>query len=322
MGTTGLHPKMRWFRGVALIAIGVAGLSMLAACGSSSEEDWESDGVRIDPDDPEVEDAEELWDEGPPAEEGPIEEEDPTSGDGLGELQLELSGRPGFQMPFPCGQVWSGQTRSKHSPVNAIDFNRANDIGDKVVASAAGTVSVVGNTGSKSYGRWIEIKHGSGWTTRYAHLSSQRVSVGQKVARGHWIGNVGSTGGSSGPHLHFEQRRNGTPVKISMNGSYAFYFGTRSYKSNNCSGGGSSDPRGTVRTAGAALTIRSGPGTTFKKVGSVANNSTVTIKCQKKGQAVSGTFGTSKLWDNIGTGYVSDAYIFTGSDGQVAPTCK
>ena len=49
--------------------------------------------------------------------------------------------------------------------------------------------------------------------------------------------------------------------------------------------------------------------------------SCVTIRCQKRGQSVTGTYGTSTLWDNIGTGFVADAYISTGSDGQVAPTC-
>jgi hypothetical protein len=48
----------------------------------------------------------------------------------------------------------------------------------------------------------------------------------------------------------------------------------------------------------------------------------VTITCQKHGSSVNGTYGTTTLWDFIGTGYVSDAYVSTGSDGQIAPTCK
>ncbi|SDH96702.1 Peptidase family M23 [Actinokineospora alba] len=145
---------------------------------------------------------------------------------------------PGFQMPFPCGQVWSGQTRSDHSPANAVDFNRTDDLNDPVVASAGGTVSRSESEGDVSYGQWIEIDHGSGWRTRYAHLSVRRVSVGQSVSIGQLIGNVGSTGGSSGPHLHFEQRLNGVAQKIVFNGSQIFYWGTRSYTSNNRCGGG------------------------------------------------------------------------------------
>jgi len=148
---------------------------------------------------------------------------------------------PNFQVPFPCNQTWEGQTRSDHSPANAVDFNRANDDGDAVVASSSGTVSRVANEGSTSYGKWIEINHGGGWTTRYAHLSAQRVSVGQSVSTGQTIGNVGSTGGSTGPHLHFEERLNGSAVKAKFNGTTALYWGSKSYKSNNSCGGGSDD---------------------------------------------------------------------------------
>jgi hypothetical protein len=56
-------------------------------------------------------------------------------------------------------------------------------------------------------------------------------------------------------------------------------------------------------------------------VGSVDDGAQVTIKCQTHGTSVTGTYGTTTLWDFIGTGYVSDAYVSTGSDGQVAPTC-
>ena len=102
---------------------------------------------------------------------------------------------PNFQMPFPCGQVWSGQTRTNHSPQNSVDFNRANDEGDTVVAAAAGTVSVVRNLGDTSYGKYVVIDHGGGWSSLYAHLNSYSVSVGQSVASGKSIGTVGSTGG-------------------------------------------------------------------------------------------------------------------------------
>ncbi|MGH3757959.1 M23 family metallopeptidase [Actinophytocola sp.] len=150
----------------------------------------------------------------------------------LGPAQ-EASAAPAYQMPFPCGQAWSGQTRTNHSPANAVDFNRTNDNGDPVAASAAGRVSRVANEGSTSYGRWIEIDHGSGYTTRYAHLSAQRVAVGDRVARGQLIGNVGSTGGSTGPHLHFEERSGGSAARIVFNGSQIFYWGTRTYTSRN-----------------------------------------------------------------------------------------
>ncbi|MBA3539401.1 MAG: peptidoglycan DD-metalloendopeptidase family protein [Deltaproteobacteria bacterium] len=228
---------------------------------------------------------------------------------------------PHFQVPFPCGQVWAGQTRTEHSPQNSVDFNRTNDTGDTVVASAGGTVSVVGNLGSTSYGRWIEIRHGNGFTTRYAHLSSQSVSVGQTVRLGQKIGTVGTTGGSTGPHLHYEQRQNGTAVRAKFDGATAFYFGTRNYKSDNACGATGGGATGQINTAGTRLTVRAGASTSSASVGTVGDGSFVTIRCQKTGTSVTGTYGTSNLWDFIGNGYVADAYVSTGSDGRVAPNC-
>ncbi|MFD1423238.1 SH3 domain-containing protein [Laceyella tengchongensis] len=75
-------------------------------------------------------------------------------------------------------------------------------------------------------------------------------------------------------------------------------------------------------TSGASVNVRSGPGTSYAIVGSVADGQKVTITCQKRGETVTGTYGTSNLWDYIGTGYISDTYVYTGSDGQVAPTCS
>jgi hypothetical protein len=255
------------------------------------------------------------WDEGPPEGEQGGDEE-------IGSASEELAGAPLFQLPFPCGQVWAGQTRTDHSPVNSIDFNRADDIGDNVVAASGGSVSRVENEGSVSYGRWVEIDHGSGYRTRYAHLNSQTVVVGQSVSKGQKIGTVGSTGGSSGPHLHYEQRLNGTAQQPVFNGSTALFFGTKNYTSNNSCGGGGGGVTGIVNTSGISLTVRSGPSTGSAAVGSVADGAHVNITCQKHGTSVTGTYGTTTLWDFIGNGYVSDAYISTGSDGQVAPTCQ
>jgi hypothetical protein len=237
------------------------------------------------------------------------------------EVSVIYAGMPAFQVPFPCGQVWAGQTRTNHSPPRAVDFNRTNDYGDTVVAAASGTVTRVENLGSVSYGRWIEIAHGNGYRTRYAHLSVQSVKVGQTVRRGQKIGAVGNTGGSTGAHLHYEQRLNGVAVSAVFNGRTALYYGTKNYTSQNSCSTGGSGVTGRVNTAGAALTVRAGASTSTAAVGSVADGATVTISCQKRGQTISGTYGSSSLWDKIGAGYIADAYVSTGSDGQVAPTC-
>jgi hypothetical protein len=85
--------------------------------------------------------------------------------------------------------------------------------------------------------------------------------------------------------------------------------------------GGAGVP-GRVNTSGISLNVRSGTSLSSSIVGHVADGSYIAIRCQKRGGSVSGTYGTTTLWDKIGAGYVSDAYVSTGSDGQVAPTCQ
>jgi len=77
--------------------------------------------------------------------------------------------------------------------------------GSPVVATAAGTVVRSGWDGA--YGNVVEVAHIEGFTTRYAHLSKRIVLEGQKVARGDTVGLLGSTGRSTGPHLHYEVMR-------------------------------------------------------------------------------------------------------------------
>ncbi|MGI9364150.1 MAG: M23 family metallopeptidase [Rhizobiaceae bacterium] len=88
---------------------------------------------------------------------------------------------------------------------SGLDFSARR--GTPVHATATGTITKAGRKGG--YGKLIEIDHGDGITTRYAHLSKIRVKIGQRVAKGKVIGNVGSTGRSTGPHLHYEVRRGG-----------------------------------------------------------------------------------------------------------------
>jgi hypothetical protein len=83
-------------------------------------------------------------------------------------------------------------------------------------------------------------------------------------------------------------------------------------------GGGAS---GRVNTSGAPLTIRASASTSSAAVGSLADGTFITIRCQARGQSVTGTYGTSTLWDRTGGGFVADSYVSTGSDGRVAPTC-
>lgn len=94
------------------------------------------------------------------------------------------------------------------------EFHTGQDIeapwGVAVVAGASGRVSFVG--WQNGYGQLVVVDHGGGLTTRYGHLSHIDVELDQTVSRGQLLGKVGSTGRSTGPHLHYEVRINDQPV--------------------------------------------------------------------------------------------------------------
>ena len=98
-----------------------------------------------------------------------------------------------------------GRGPAMHS---GLDFRSGH--GDPVRATANGKVVTAGWNGG--YGKMVEIDHGNDITTRYGHLSEIDVKVGQTVRVGQTIGRVGSTGRSTGPHLHYETRIDGDAV--------------------------------------------------------------------------------------------------------------
>ena len=89
----------------------------------------------------------------------------------------------------------------------AIDIS--NGAGGAILAADAGVVAVAGWVDGYGYGNRVMIDHGNGFVTLYAHLSVVQVRVGQRVGRGDVIGQMGSTGRSTGTHLHFEIRQGG-----------------------------------------------------------------------------------------------------------------
>ena len=109
---------------------------------------------------------------------------------------------------------------SKHS--TRYGYTKGIDIagGGNILAAASGTVETATNLGNTSFGKYVVIKHDSGYRSLYAHLSSYSVSVGQKVSQGQKIGVMGSTGNSSGTHLHFEYE-GADPWKTYYNSKYA-----------------------------------------------------------------------------------------------------
>lgn len=115
------------------------------------------------------------------------------------------------------GRITSPFGNRKHPITRRITFHEgidiANSTGTRILASRNGKVTFAGY--QSGLGKVIKISHGSGIETVYAHLSAIQVSVGQSVTQGQQIGKMGSTGRSTGPHLHFEIRINGTPVNPS-----------------------------------------------------------------------------------------------------------
>ena len=97
-----------------------------------------------------------------------------------------------------------GSTNHKGIDIGGVGYTT------EIHAAKAGTVIV--SQYSRSYGNYVVVSHGSGNTTLYAHMSSRKVSVGQYVNQGDVLGITGSTGNSTGPHLHFEITENGVRI--------------------------------------------------------------------------------------------------------------
>ena len=138
-------------------------------------------------------------------------------------LSRELAAANGDTGAALGGYIWPVSSRRITSPFGprntgipgASTNHKGVDIGGvgyttEVHAAKAGTVIV--SQRSSSYGEYVVVSHGSGNTTLYAHMSSRSVSVGDYVDQGDVLGITGSTGISSGPHLHFEITENGSRV--------------------------------------------------------------------------------------------------------------
>ena len=127
---------------------------------------------------------------------------------------LRHGNAPGGKLAFPtAGRVSSGFGNRRHPIFGTMRFHSGVDIfaptGTPIIAAESGEVLQTGYHGG--YGNAILIYHGGGFATYYAHLSGFAVRPGQNVTRGQVIGYVGTTGWTTGPHLHFEVSINGAP---------------------------------------------------------------------------------------------------------------
>ena len=104
-----------------------------------------------------------------------------------------------------------GSTNHKGTDIGRVGYTSS------IYAAKAGTVIV--SQYSSSYGHYVVLAHGSGNTTLYAHMSSRKVKVGDQVKQGQVIGITGSTGNSTGPHLHFEIMENGVIINPLKHGA-------------------------------------------------------------------------------------------------------
>ena len=132
--------------------------------------------------------------------------------------------RPGSATPTPgtfttparssAGFIWptTGPISSYFGPAHplGIDIDLFANPNARIVAAAAGTVTFAGGNTCCSYGLYVIVDHGNGYTTLYAHLSSISVTQGQRVTQGQLLGLSGRTGYATGNHLHFEVRYNDT----------------------------------------------------------------------------------------------------------------
>lgn len=123
-----------------------------------------------------------------------------------------VSGNGTFTHPCPSGYITSyfGEYRSPSDPAHkGMDFGTGGQA-VPTYAAAAGTVVIAG--WSNSAGNWVVINHGNGLVTKYMHHSALCVSAGQTVSKGQQIGLTGTTGNSTGVHLHFQVEVNGIAV--------------------------------------------------------------------------------------------------------------
>ncbi len=143
--------------------------------------------------------------------------EDPDGGVGYYNTDGESLIRPFLKAPLRYSRISSGYTNARFHPVTkttsphlAIDY--AAPIGTPILSTASGIVKFAGWNGG--YGKLITIHHNDTWRTNYAHLSAfaKNITFGTRVEQGDVIGYVGSTGWSTGPHLHYEMIKNGSKV--------------------------------------------------------------------------------------------------------------
>jgi LasA protease len=245
--------------------------------------------------------------------------------------------RTGMRLPYGVGQSWY-MGGGPHGwagtdfPYSSVDLSG----GDQVVVAARGGTAYTMCQG------WIRVIHDRGYATDYYHLWSNINVNGAGVGEGAYLGYTGTDvtcgGSASGRHVHFALRQNNAYVGIMYhiigkwipwNGSSA-YGGYALHGSAQVNVGGAlynygvlGFTQGIIDTnGGGTVNKRSGPGTGYAIVGSVADGTTVSVACSANGTTHSGRWGTTSLWNRLTDGtWVTDAYMATGINGPLNGWC-
>ncbi len=222
----------------------------------------------------------------------------------------------------PQGGPITSNYYSSRSYGNHGALDIAGPDGSPVTAARDGTVAFAGWQGG--YGNLVIIGHEAGYSTRYAHLSSFAVGSGARVVRGQTIGYEGSTGNSTGPHVHFEVRR--YDAKQYVPGSVGGYVqrgyavphdypgiggAPASIAGGGGGGGGGSGSTGLTaqRVTASVLNVRSGPSTGYAIIGQVASGQIYASDAAES--------GWRRIWFNGVRGYCSGGHL-TGTSGVTA----
>lgn len=244
--------------------------------------------------------------------------------------------RTGMRLPWALGQSWRLTGGPHESALQAIDVAGGDG---RVLAARGGTFYVM----CSSQRGWVRVAHDRGYSTDYYHLQGNRTDNGATVAEGEFLGNIGvdvSCGGAAnGAHNHFSLRQNAVYVGIASHnfGKWQVYNGAAAYQGYALHGstrvnvggalynyGALGFTQGIVDTnGGGVLNRRSGPGTGYGVVGTVADGNTVSIACSANGTSHTGRFNyTTSMWNKLTDGsWISDAFTWTGTGNPVNGWC-
>lgn len=240
--------------------------------------------------------------------------------------------RTGMRLPYAVGQTWYYTGGPHGTNWNSIDL-AGGDL--RVLAARRGTAYTMCKG-------WVRIIHDRGYATDYYHLWNNINVNGAALGEGAFLGDAGTDvtcgGSATGRHVHFMLRQNDVAVGIAGHnfGKWVIYNGGAAYQGYALHGSTRVNVGGTLYNYGAlgltqgvvdtngggVVNKRSGPGTGYAVVGTVADGATVSIACSSNGTSHTGRYGTTALWNKLTDGsWVSDAFVWTGVGGPVNGWC-